>query len=97
MSERRSMHDLMEDLRCAYEQGDGRDQAQARVALLAAWEDDLARLATLEARVAALVPLARRALADGDWPTDVTSAARAALAAIAAEQTTTTGGQDDGE
>ena len=61
----------------------------------AALEEQAARLEQGE-RVAALVPLARRALADGDWPTDVTTAARAALAAIAAEQTTTTGGQGDG-
>jgi uncharacterized glyoxalase superfamily metalloenzyme YdcJ len=62
-------------------------------AALAEWEADRARLATLEARVAALVPLARWGwddLADSD-----SDAAAAALAAIAAEQTTTTGGQDD--
>jgi hypothetical protein len=68
-------------------------------AALSAWQSDRARIATLEARIAALVPLARWALAIGNGVTPEAmakdAAARAALAAIAAEQTTTTGGQDD--
>jgi hypothetical protein len=62
---------------------------------LAAWEADRARIATLTAQRDALVPLARWALGIGTGATpeakEQDAAARAALAAIAAEQTTTTG------
>jgi hypothetical protein len=46
----RTPKDYVEDLRCAYEQGDWRAQAQALVALVAAWEADRAAL------VAAVTP-----------------------------------------
>ena len=69
------------------------DELGGYVSARVAWEADRARLATLEARVAALVPLAMWGWEELTGPDS--AAARAALAAIAAEQTTTTGGQDD--
>jgi hypothetical protein len=58
---------------------------------MAAWESAVARLATLTARVAALVPLAKLGLRDSGYQTpEQDASALAALAAIAAEQTTTT-------
>ena len=59
--------------------------------VLAAWEADRARIATLKAQRNALVPLAWWAVQDEAWdyPTDeAVSSARVALAAIAAERET---------
>jgi hypothetical protein len=83
----------------------GGDELYGYDEALAAWEADRSRIATLESRIAALVPLARwgwEDLAGSDStalilvPTcSQLDAAADVLAAIAVEQTTTTGGQSD--
>lgn len=78
----RTPKEYVEEMWGAYMLGDGRDQTTARVAAVAAWEADRARIAELTAQRDALVPMCDRPwhLTDDEY-----RAATAALWAIEQE------------